>query len=76
MDFKGKIVFGDPPCLKLRPPLERESLPQKTPVLKSRVLGGLSFSGFLCFSSFSRLFRDLFHNDFGQGGGGGGHFSF
>ena len=31
MDFKGKIVFGDPPCLKLRPPLERESLPQKTP---------------------------------------------
>ena len=21
------------------------------------------------FSSFSRLFRDLFHNDFGQGGG-------
>ena len=31
MNFKGKIVFGDPPCLKLRPPLERESLPQKTP---------------------------------------------
>ena len=31
LDFKGKIVFGDPPCLKLRPPLERESLPQKTP---------------------------------------------
>ena len=25
LDFKGKIVFGDPPCLKLRPPLERES---------------------------------------------------
>ena len=31
LDFKGKIVFGDPPCLKLRPPLEKESLPQKTP---------------------------------------------
>ena len=31
LNFKGKIVFGDPPCLKLRPPLERESLPQKTP---------------------------------------------
>ena len=34
LDFKGKIVFGDPPCLKLRPPLERESLPQKTPDLR------------------------------------------
>ena len=50
--FKGEIVFGK--CEFL--------------VLKSRVLDGLSFSGFLCFSSFSRLFRDLFHNDFGQAG--------
>ena len=33
-NFKGKIVFGDPPCLKLRPPLERESLPPKTPQMR------------------------------------------
>ena len=32
--FKGKIVFGDPPCLKLRPPLERESLPPKSPQMR------------------------------------------
>ena len=28
------------------------------------------FLGFCVFQVFSRLFRDLFHNDFGQGGGG------
>ena len=85
-NFKGKIVFGD---LKLRPPLDRESLPPKTPqmrggtpgsarvpiknaiflVLKSTLLGGLSFSGFFdqtepspvsefhAFQGFSRFFR-------------------
>ena len=33
LEFKGKIVFGDPPCLKLRPPLEREFASKNTPGL-------------------------------------------
>ena len=30
-NFKGKIVFGDPPCLKFRPPLREKVCLQKHP---------------------------------------------
>ena len=34
-NFKGKIVFGDPPLASNSdPPLERESLPPKTPQMR------------------------------------------
>ena len=32
--FKGKIVFGDPPLPQTPTPLERESLPPKTPQMR------------------------------------------
>ena len=31
---QSNLVFGDPSCSKLRPPLERESLPPKTPHMR------------------------------------------
>ena len=33
-NFKGKIVFGDPPLPQIPTPLERESLPPKTPHMR------------------------------------------
>ena len=33
-NFKGKIVFGDPPLPQIPTPLERESLPPKTPQMR------------------------------------------
>ena len=73
LDFKGKIVFGDPLASNSDPPLRGKFASKNTPkrdlrlgldpqgkheflVLKSRVLGGLSFSGFLCFFKFFKTF--------------------
>ena len=61
-NFTGKIVFGDPPLPQTPTPLERESLPPKTPQMRG-ISGSLFKCDFLVLgstvlgASFSRFFK-------------------